>query len=132
MFQNKNTIDRYFLDNWTATPIQFDAENFRVPDAKRWISVELIPYDSTWIGFGPPHGRKLEYGIIRVRTYGVSATKTYKLAYEVQAFLECQRLDNGDGTALEVDMGIGNGEGVEDLGNGIFETTLAFTVKKYN
>jgi hypothetical protein len=132
MFQNKNTVDKYFMDNWGITPIAYDMDNFTAPSNGKWISIQLLPYDRELIGLSPQHGRKLDYGIIRVRTYDVSATKSYLLAFEAQAFLECKQLDNGDGTQLDVDMGVGDGEGAVDLENGIFETTINFLVKKYN
>jgi len=132
MFQNKNTVDKFMLTNWQQTPIAFDLENFTMPSTKKWISVALIPYDRELIGLSPNHGRHLDYGIIRIRAYDVSATKSYLLAFNVQSVLECKMLDNSDGTQLMVDMGIGDGEGAVDLENGVFETTINFLVKKYN
>ena len=132
MFQNKNTIDKFMLDNWTLTPISFDMANFTVPQNKKWVSVQLIPYDRQLIGLSPSHGRKLDYGIIRVRTYDISATKAFLLAFGVQNILECVTMNNSDGTQLMVEMGIGDGEGATDMGNGVFRATMNFLVKKYN
>jgi len=132
MYQNKNTIDKYMLDNWHSTPIAFDMENFTMPSNKKWVSVALIPYDRELIGLSPQHGRKLDYALLRVRTYDVSVTKSYLLAYEMQTLLECKTLTNSDGTNLLIDLGVGDGDSTGDMGNNVFRTTLNFVVKKYN
>ena len=132
MLQNKNTVDKYFIDNWNLTPVSFDMENFTMPDDKRWIGVQLLPYDRQLVGFDGNEGRKLDYGLIRVRCYDTTATKSYNLAFEVQTMLECKKLVNTDGTELLVDLGISDGDGALDLENGVFRTQLDFKVKKYN
>lgn len=132
MLQNKNTVDKYFQDNWTETPTQYDGTDFETPTDNKWVSVQLLPYDRELIGISPGGGRKLDYGIIRVRIYDVSPTLSYNLAYQIQAFLECRQLVNDDLTVLIVDMGISDGNGAVPLHNNIYETTIDFIVKKYN
>ena len=132
MLQNKNSVDKYFLDNWHTTPISFDLENFTMPADKKWIGVQLIPYDRKLIGFDGQHGRKIDYALIRVRCYDTTVTKSYNLAYQVQKMLECKTIPNADGTQLQVELGVGTGDGSLDMENSVFRTTLDFKVTKYN
>ena len=128
LLANKNVIDKHFLDNWHSTAIAFDMENFTMPSTKKWVSVQLIVYDRELIGIAPQHGRKLDWGLIRVRCYDTSVTKSYLLANEIQNFLECTTLADGS----MVDLGIADAESGVPLDNGVFETTLNFVIKKYN
>jgi len=132
LLANKNTVDKYMIDNWTSTPIAFDLENFTMPSNKRWISVQLMQYDRELIGLGPQHGRKLDYGLIIVKVYDTSFTKSYLLVDEVIKMLECVTMSNSDGTQLMVGLGTPDASGYEDLQNGVFRTTINFEVKKYN
>jgi len=132
LLANKNTVDKYMIDNWTSTPIAFDLENFTMPSNKRWISVQLMQYDRELIGLAPQHGRKLDYGLIIVKVYDTSFTKSYLLVDEVIKMLECVTMLNSDGTQLLVGLGTPDASGYEDLQNGVFRTTINFEVKKYN
>ena len=132
LLANKNTVDKYMIDNWTSTPVAFDLENFTMPSNKRWISVQLMQYDRELIGLGPQHGRKLDYGLIIVKVYDTSFTKSYLLVDEVIKMLECVTMSNSDGTQLMVGLGTPDASGYEDLQNGVFRTTINFEVKKYN
>ena len=132
LLANKNTVDKYMIDNWTSTPIAFDLENFTMPSTKRWISVQLMQYDRELIGLAPQHGRKLDYGLIIVKVYDTSFTKSYLLVDEVIKMLECVTMSNSDGTQLMVGLGTPDVNGYEDLQNGVFRTTINFKVKKYN
>jgi hypothetical protein len=130
MYKDKPIVDKYFKDNWTDTEIAYDGANFSIPTDKRWIQIQLIPYDKE--SLSTSNGLKVDYGLIRVRCYDVSATMAYKLAYKVQEFLECKKLDTDDNKQLLIDMGIGDGNGAIPLDNGIYETQLDFIVKKYS
>ena len=132
LLANKNTVDKYMIDNWTSTAIAFDLENFTMPSNKRWISVQLMQYDRELIGLAPQHGRKLDYGLIIVKVYDTSFTKSYLLVDEVIKMLECVTMSNSDGTQLMVGLGTPDASGYEDLQNGVFRTTINFEVKNYN
>ena len=132
MYANKSDIDKYFKDNWTLTPIQYDGAQFEIPADNSWISISLLPYDRELIGLDGGAGRKLDYGIIRVNCYDTSVTLCYDIAYEVQAFLECSEIPTTDGKKLLVDMGIADGQGSIPLDNGVYETQINFITKKYN
>ena len=132
LLANKNTVDKFMLDNWQSTPIAFDLENFTMPSTKKWVSVQLMQYDRELIGIAPQHGRKLDYGMIIVKVYDTSFTKSYLLASEVIKVLECVTMLNSDGTQLLVGIGVPDADGYFDNGNGVFKTTINFIVKKYN
>jgi len=132
LLANKNTVDKFMLDNWHSTPISFDLENFTIPANKKWVSVRLTQEYRELIGLAPQHGRKMDTGNICIKVYDTSFTKSYLLAEEVINLLECVTMLNSDGSQLLVGIGIPDGSGYEDVGNGIFRTTINFIVKKYN
>ncbi len=132
LLNDKNVIDKYFLDYWAETPVSYDGVHFEMPSTGRWVHVELLPYDRQAYAFGAGDARKVDYAIIRVRAYGHSPTLSFKLGALVQVFLECKILTADDNNELSIDMGIGDGNGAVPLDNGIFSTQIDFIVKKYN
>jgi len=129
IFGNKSDVDKYFKDNWTLTPIQYDGANFVTPLDNKWVSISLNPYDRELIGMDGHKGRKLDYAYIRVNCYDTSTTLCYNLANEVQKFLECIEIPTAD-NPLMVGLGIADGNGAIPLDNGVFFTQLDFMTKK--
>ena len=129
MLIDKYIIDKYFKDNWGLTPIHYDGANFTMPTDGKWIHVMLIPFDRQ--SLSTANGLKVDYALIRVNCYDKSVTKCYNLAEKVQQFLECKKIPTNDRKEILVDMGISDGQGATPLHNGIFETQLDFTARKY-
>ena len=123
IFQTKPLIDKYFKDNWTKTPIQYDGADFEAKTTS-WISVALVPMDRQITSFDGQDGRKSEEGIIRVRCYDTSATKVYSLNFDVLTLLECKEFDG-----LRVGVGTPDGSGAVPLDNGVYESQIDFIVK---
>ena len=123
---SKSKIDKYFQDNWTLTDIQYEGATFTVPKNNKWISIALLPYDRSIVGYGGTNTRKEDNALIVVRCYDTSPTLSMTLAEEIQTFLECKKIDD-----IIVDLGISNGNGAISLHDGIFELTLNFKTRKY-
>ena len=129
MLEDKHIVDKYFQDNWTGTPIQYDGANFKMPVDGKWISVRLVPYDRQSLSAN--NGLKVDYALIRVFCYDTSVTKCYNLGKQVQDFLECKKIPTDTASELIVEVAVPNGDGATPLHNSIYETVLNFTVRKY-
>ena len=132
MFNDKNVIDKYFMDNWTDTPISYEGVPFSHPKDGKWIHVAFLVYDRQVYGMDGRTGRKKDWGKIVVRCYDSSPTLSMRLANKVQLFLECIAITADDGNDIMIDMGISDEFGAVDLDNGIFEVQLSFKCIKYN
>lgn len=131
MFKYKKDIDRYFMENWHNSAIQFDGASFNMPQNNRWISVKLIPLQRDLIGMDGQGGRKSSTLQLQVLCYDTSATQSYALAQEVMEWLECREIDAGNGTKLKVGLAEGDGNGAVPLENGIYETMIQFDIINY-
>lgn len=122
----KKAIDNFFDTGWTLTPIQFEATDFDFPADKKWISLAYLPYDRDVYGMDGDTGRKRTYTVVVVRCFSTTSTLAYDLANEVQTFFECQQIDE-----IKINVGIGDGNGVVDNGNGTYQVTLNFDTINY-
>jgi len=124
MYEYKSKIDRHFAENWTETPVELDGIHFDVPVDKRWISVKFVPYARDEKTFGA--GVIKERGLLKVFAYDTSATLAYVLAKKVLDFYDEYKLEN-----CVADVGYPDGQGVEPLHDGIFETLVLFDLTLY-
>jgi len=132
LYADKSAIDKYFKDNWDKTPILLDGSKIDTPNDGKWIATKIVLNNREQISFGASGSRTMDEGEIVVDCYDKSPTKCYNLAYEVQKFLECKIILGNDGKEILVGLGISDGNGALPLHNGIYETRLKFTIKKYN
>lgn len=120
-------VNDYFLNNWTATPIQIEGVDFITPTAKKWISISILPYDREAYAYDGDKGRKKQYVLVAIRCYDITPTLSHLLAQEVQSFFECVTLEE----TLAVGLGIGDGNGAVNLGNAVYQVTLNFDTINY-
>jgi len=123
----KIEIEKYFVDHWTQTPIQFQGSTFT--QASEWISVVFIPLDRSLYAFDGGNGRKMDTVMVKVLSYSDNPTKTLGLEDDVRAFLECIEVPNNN---ARVGMGKPDGLGVLDLENGVFEASSTYLIQSYN
>ena len=117
LYNTKREIEQYFLDNWTATPIQFQGVDFDSPD--KWISLAFIPVDRT----SNTCNRVFENSQLKILCYDKSPTLAIKLLDEVNTFFDCKSLStcySGTGNA--------DGLGVQDLLNNTYEVATLYEV----
>ena len=84
----------------------------------RWISIFLQPEAATM---------EKESGLFRVICYGSSATIAFNLVEEVKSFLDNEVIDG-----LSFSVGYGDGLGVINLENGIYQTVVLFDIIVFN
>ena len=126
LLNTKKEIDKFFLNGWTETPIQFEGTKFEDTDARRWISLQTIPYDRELKGFDGGTGRKITHYTEVVRCFAPNALKSFELAQQVLNFFECVRLGS-----IAVKTGIGDGNGAIDLENNLFQLSVNFDIIEY-
>jgi len=121
IFNHKVDIDKYMEANWTFTPVQYDGIRFEHPANGRWISLQLVPYDSIDEAIGT--GVQTDRGTLLVRCYGRSATESFKLANGITEFIS-----NKEIAGAVYDRGKGDGLGAVSLENDIYQTVVMFDI----
>lgn len=117
----------YFIDNWTATPIQLVDKDFDYTGLDTWISLMYYPVLNERIGFdGTTHGRVMGTGIQAVFCYHKKQKLAIKLADDVKAFFSGKELPKD----IHVDIGIDNNH--TTLDNGFYEVRVNFLVTQYS
>ncbi len=121
LFEYKAKIDEYFGTNWVLTPFFIDGARYEKPPNNQYITLQLIPNERESL----TNSNNIidESGIIKIFCYAESATLAYKLASEVQKFLELQTIEGAN-----IYEGRGDGNGAVHLKDGVYETLLLFKI----
>ena len=119
LFEHNGEINKYFNDNWSETPVQFESIRFDTPLDQRWISIQVHPYSRYDQTFG--NGYRKENGLLKVFVYATSATLAYSLASLVDEFIRETMIGE-----IFIDVGSANGYGVTPLHDGIYEVLINF------
>lgn len=122
-------IDTKFVNEWVATPIQWDGLDFKSPTDKKWIGLKFTPIDRKAYAFDGSDGRTTDKALLEVSIYGSSSTESLSIGDDVKAFIE-----NWNYTSIDAKVGLGvpDGHGVINLENDIFESVLTFQITRYN
>ena len=123
----KATVEQYFLDNWTDTPIDWAGQAFSVPTDREYISLQFIPFDRTNYAFDSTNGIQKDDTILKVRSYSNNPQKSYQIQDKVIAFLEGKQFGNTYYRIAKPD-----GNGAVDMENNIHETTTKFITDTWN
>ena len=79
-------IEKYFSDNWTTTPIQFDNVKFNKPNDSKWVTITITTGSSTQITLGSDSPLNRHVGTIIVQVFtqaGVGSKQAKELARDV-------------------------------------------------
>ncbi len=129
MVKMKQEIEKKFLDNWTETPIQFDIADYSTATDTAWVSLMFDPLEREVYGMDGHTGRKKDTAYIKVLCFETSPTKVLLLEDKVKAFMECYKF-----ITVGANAGVGHpdGNGITNLENGVWFSTLQFYVTAYN
>ncbi len=123
MLKMKQEIEQKFLDEWTETPIQFDIVDYSTATDSAWVSLMFDPLSREEIGFGGSCSRKMDTAFIKVLCFETSPTKVLMLEDKVKEFMECYTFST---VGAYTRVGEPNGEGINNLENGVWFSTLQF------
>ena len=115
LFSSQEKINEYFSNNFTDCLVEYEGLRFDHPDLKEWISLYLLPEEAS---------KTVESGLFKVVCYSSSATLAFKLGDKVKTFL-----DNTQFESLTFGIGYGDGLGILNLENGIYQTVVLFDVE---
>ena len=121
----KAALEQYFIDNWTATGIQFSGVEFSNKTLTKWISLKFIPVENDRYAMNGTVSGRINYnGLLQVFCYAKNESLAYGLSDDVKSFLH-------DKTIGSIDVGIGQDRGVENLDNGYFEALVVFEINNF-
>ena len=111
---------KYFIDNWTDTPIQIDGMPFDNSTLDQYIQIRYTPIDDESL-----MGRTTSTGILQVYCYHKIKNLAAVLADDVREFAGDKDLPKG------IALGCGKNILIEDLDNGFWLVLLHFKVNQF-
>lgn len=122
----KTTLDQYFLDNWVATPIQYEGTQLNTNALTEFISLQYAPvYNDQYAFDGTTTGRINYVGLQKVFCYAKTPTKAFQLADSVKTFLNGKQLGN-------IYIEVGQDNPANDLGNNFYEVLITFRLTEWS
>ena len=121
LIQMSAECEKYFLDNWSSTPIHRQDTNFEYDSLDKWIALAFNPTINQRLG----SDRILHNGLQSVFCYHRKRILAIKLADEVATFFKCKDLP------YDIRVDIGQYGNPTDIDNGFWEVKVNFAVAQY-